>query len=45
MKKRMACAELGLTLITVPYWWDRQLSSLAASIQSKRPDVFIQPIR
>ncbi len=38
-KKNVACKELGITLITIPYWWDGKLSSLAATIQHIRPDI------
>jgi ATP-dependent DNA ligase len=29
-------------LIEVPYWWDRKYESLAATIYSKRPDLFTE---
>jgi hypothetical protein len=31
--------KLGITLIEIPYWWDRKIDSLAATIYSQRPDV------
>jgi hypothetical protein len=31
--------EAGITLIPIPFWWDRSSSSLAATIQLCRPDV------
>ena len=31
--------ELGITLIHIPYWWDKKLSSLRATISIYRPDV------
>ena len=34
---------LGITLITVPYWWDRKISSFAATIYTKRPELFSIP--
>ena len=30
----------GITLIEVPYWWDRKFSSLAATLYSQRPELF-----
>ena len=30
----------GISFIEIPYWWDRQYSSLAATIYSHRPDLF-----
>jgi hypothetical protein len=32
-------AEEGITVIHVPFWWNRSLASLAATIQSKRPEI------
>jgi hypothetical protein len=40
-----SCLFEGITLIEVPYWWDRKHSSLAASIYSQRPDLFTEPIQ
>ena len=31
--------QQGITLVSVPYWWDRSVHSLAASILQIRPDV------
>jgi hypothetical protein len=33
----------GITLIEVPYWWDRKQFSLASSIFQHRPDLFSEP--
>jgi hypothetical protein len=30
----------GITLITIPYWWDKKFESLAATIHARRPDLF-----
>lgn len=30
----------GITLIEVPYWWDKSISSLVATIYHYRPDLF-----
>ena len=32
----------GITLIEIPYWWDRKYSSLAATVYSARPDLFTE---
>ena len=37
--KRERCAALGITLIEVPYWWQREQQSLEASIVIARPDL------
>ncbi len=34
--------ELGITVIEVPYWWDRKVTSLAATIYNSRPDLFAE---
>jgi hypothetical protein len=31
--------KLGITLIEVPYWWDRTYESLAATVYNNRPDL------
>lgn len=38
-EKRLACEMKGITLVEIPYWWDREKSSLVATIQGKRPDL------
>jgi ATP-dependent DNA ligase len=35
--------KIGITLIEVPYWWDRKYESLASTIYSQRPDLFTFP--
>lgn len=30
----------GITLVQIPYWWDRTYESLASTIYSRRPDLF-----
>jgi hypothetical protein len=37
-EKRASCREMQITLIEVPYWWDNQIPSLAATIRKKRED-------
>jgi hypothetical protein len=32
-------ADIGITLIAIPYWWDRSTASLSATIRSHRMDV------
>lgn len=38
-EKRDACQRHGITLVEVPFWWDFEKSSLAATIQAQRDDV------
>ena len=38
-EKRKACKENEITLIEVPYWWNKETSSLAATIQKERNDL------
>ena len=33
-EKRIACKDKGITLIEIPYWWDKEKSSLMATIQA-----------
>ena len=40
--KSTFCKEKGITLIEVPYWWDKKYSSLAATVYSQRPDLFTE---
>jgi hypothetical protein len=37
--KRAVCSSAGVSLIEIPYWWDRTLDSLLTSILKVRPDV------
>jgi len=37
--KRLACKNANITLIEVPYWWDKQKTSLAGTIAKYRPDL------
>jgi hypothetical protein len=34
--------KVGITLIEVPYWWNRKSSSLEATIYTHRPDLFTE---
>jgi hypothetical protein len=35
-------SQLGITVISIPFWWDRSPNSLASTIQYFRPDIHIQ---
>jgi DNA ligase-1 len=39
-KKMEVCTKLGIGFIEIPYWWDRTLESLSATLNLKFPDVF-----
>jgi hypothetical protein len=39
--KHSFATSIGITLISVPYWWDKSPNSLAATIQYYRPDITI----
>ena len=51
-EKRRICKEKEITLIEIPYWWDKQIQSLASTIHKERNDLLtlyhtdnnIQPI-
>lgn len=38
-EKKRLCIEKDITLIEIPYWWDNEKSSLAATIHKIRPDL------
>ncbi len=38
-KKFLYSERVGVTLIAVPYWWDKSRDSLVASILARRPDI------
>jgi hypothetical protein len=38
-EKREVCQQKGITLIEIPYWWDKKTSSVIATIQQHRPDL------
>lgn len=38
-EKRILCREKEITLIEIPYWWDKQKSSLASTIHKERNDL------
>jgi hypothetical protein len=39
-EKVAACKASGITLIVVPYWWDKTRQSLAATLYKVRPDIW-----
>ena len=43
-EKRLACTNCGITLIEVPFWWDRSLESLMATVYQKKPGLFSSDI-
>jgi hypothetical protein len=38
-EKREICKEMKITLIEIPYWWDKTSQSLAATIKQFREDL------
>jgi len=38
-EKKILCQNHGITLIEIPFWWDRKKESLIATINKHRPDV------
>jgi hypothetical protein len=40
-EKRQVCAQKGITLIEVPYWWDKTKRSLEATLHLARPDILL----
>jgi hypothetical protein len=40
--KRKFASQFGITLISIPFWWDRSSNSLASTIQYYRPDIKLQ---
>jgi hypothetical protein len=41
MSKSASSLKLGTTLIEVPYWWDKKMASLIATIRAVRPELLI----
>ena len=37
--KLEACKRIGITLVTIPYWWDLSIHSLISTIRKIRPDL------
>jgi hypothetical protein len=42
--KRKFAKQLGITLISIPFWWDKSPQSLAATIRSIRPDIHFENV-
>ncbi len=38
-RKQELCRADGITLITIPYWWDKTVESLASKVHKERPDI------
>ena len=41
--KRKFASQFGLTLISIPFWWDHSSDSLISTIRYYRPDINLQP--
>ncbi len=37
--KRQICDNNGITLLVIPYWWDKTKESLAQTLHAVRPDI------
>lgn len=38
-QKRLACSMAGITLIEIPFWWENDFNSVAATLRQKRPEL------
>jgi hypothetical protein len=38
-EKQMKCKEAGITLIHIPYWWDKEKLSLVGTVRQHRPEL------
>lgn len=43
-EKTAVCLKAGITLISVPFWWDTERESLENTIHMHRPDVIPKPV-
>ncbi len=41
--KQEVCYANGITLIVVPYWWNRTKESIAKTVHMARPDILVPP--
>jgi hypothetical protein len=41
--KHKFASQFGITLISIPFWWDCSSNSLASTIEYYRPDINLQP--
>jgi hypothetical protein len=39
--KRNFASQMGITLISIPFWWDKSPNSLVSTIRLYRPDINI----
>jgi hypothetical protein len=39
VEKQQTCKAAGITLVHIPYWWDKEKSSLVATIRHHRSDL------
>lgn len=37
LRKQELCRQAGIRLVSVPYWWDEQVASLAATVEQAFP--------
>jgi len=40
--KNSICKRDGITLIVVPYYWDKTIDSVAQAIRHARPDIVLE---
>ncbi len=40
-QKRELLESKGITLIEIPYWWDKKLDSLQCTIYASKPEIFL----
>ncbi len=41
--KVSVCEKAGITLVVIPYWWNKNIESFAQTLYLMRPDVEINP--
>ncbi len=41
--KKVVCEKDGITLIIIPYWWNKTLESVAMTLHHARPDIVLPP--
>ncbi len=39
--KQMVCESNGITLIVIPFWWNKTIESVLHSIRAVRPDILL----
>ena len=40
--KLQLCKKAGISVVTIPYWWDLNIETLKATIYQIRPDLFTE---